>query len=56
MWGIFEVFFDTMVVCTMTALVVLCSGAIDLSTGVANYTDDATLVSYAFGQQFGIVG
>ena len=58
MWGIFEVFFDTIVVCTMTALVVLCSGFIDLSTGlpaVANL-DDATLVSQVFGQTFGYVG
>ncbi|MBQ2865572.1 MAG: alanine:cation symporter family protein [Clostridia bacterium] len=58
MWGIFEVFFDTIVVCTMTALVVLCSGFIDLSTGlpaVANL-NDATLVSRIFGQAFGFVG
>ena len=33
-WGIFEVFADTMVVCTMTALVVLTSGVIDLQIGV----------------------
>ncbi len=33
MWGIFEVFFDTLVVCTMTALIVLTSGVIDLDTG-----------------------
>ena len=26
MWGIFEVFADTIVVCTLTALVILCSG------------------------------
>ena len=25
MWAIFEVFFDTIVICTMTALVILCS-------------------------------
>ena len=34
MWGIFEVFADTMVVCTMTALVVLTSGG--LNGGVFN--------------------
>ena len=34
MWGIFEVFFDTFVVCTMTAIVVLSSGYIDLETGL----------------------
>ena len=58
MWGIFEVFFDTIVVCTMTALVVLCSGFIDLSTGlpaVANL-NDATLISQIFGQAFGFIG
>ena len=26
MWGVFEVFFDTIVVCTFTALVILCTG------------------------------
>jgi AGCS family alanine or glycine:cation symporter len=57
MWGIFEVFFDTMVVCTMTALVVLSTGFIDLSTGtpMAGINGD-TLVSVAFGQYFGAAG
>lgn len=57
LWGIFEVFADTMVVCTMTAVVVLSSGAIDLSTGlVAEGTNDATLVATAFGRIFGKPG
>ena len=57
MWGIFQVFFDTVVVCSMTAAVVLTSGKIDLSTGCALAgTDDATLVAYAFGKQFGFLG
>ena len=58
MWGIFEVFFDTMIVCTMTAIVVLSSGYIDLNTGnpaVANL-EDSTLVSRVFGETFGVVG
>ena len=57
MWGIFEVFFDTFVVCTMTAVVVLSTGYIDLSTGapVAGVNGD-TLVSEAFGQCFGQAG
>ena len=58
MWGIFEVFFDTFIVCTMTAIVVLSSGYIDLKTGnptVANL-DDSTLVSRAFGDIFGAPG
>lgn len=33
MWGIFEVFADTFIVCTLTAVVVLSSGKIDLQTG-----------------------
>ena len=57
LWGIFEVFADTMVVCTMTAIVVLSSGAIDLSTGlVKEGVDDATLVAQAFGNVFGRPG
>ncbi|MDE7230723.1 MAG: sodium:alanine symporter family protein [Oscillospiraceae bacterium] len=57
MWGIFEVFSDTMVVCTMTALVVLSSGKIDLNTGLAaEGTNDATLVADAFGNVFGSAG
>lgn len=55
MWGIFEVFADTMIVCTMTALVVLTSGVIDLNTGVIaeGAGGDATLVSAAFSTVFG---
>ncbi|MBR3306447.1 MAG: alanine:cation symporter family protein [Lachnospiraceae bacterium] len=57
MWGIVEVFIDTMVICTMTALVVLSSGAIDLSTGLAaEGVNDSTLVTQAFGSIFGKPG
>lgn len=57
MWGIFEVFADTMVVCTMTAIVVLSSGYIDLETGLAvEGANDATLVAQAFGNVFGQPG
>ncbi len=57
MWGIFEVFFDTFVVCTMTAIVVLSTGYIDLTTGTpAAGANGDTLVSEAFGQYFGPVG
>ncbi len=53
MWGIFEVFADTMIVCTMTALLVLTSGAYNLETGalLAGYSD-ATLVGGAFNTVF----
>lgn len=54
MWGIFEVFFDTFVVCTITAIVVLSSGYIDLETGLAvSGVNDATLVAQTFGNAFG---
>ena len=57
MWGIFEVFFDTMVVCTMTAVVVLSTGYINLSTGAPNAgVNGDTLVSTAFGNVFGAPG
>ncbi len=57
LWGIAEVFLDTMVVCTMTAIVVLSSGVIDLNTGlVAKGTNDATLVARAFGSSLGKPG
>lgn len=57
MWGIFEVFADTFVVCTMTALVVLTSGFINLETGLAvEGANDATLVAQAFGNVFGQAG
>ncbi len=56
LWGIFEVFADTIIVCTMTALVVLTSG-IDFSTpGALEGVNDATLVAQIFGNQFGIIG
>ncbi len=58
MWGIFEVFADTMIVCTMTALVVLTSGglaggAFNVETGeIAAGLTDATLVGGAFNEVF----
>ena len=57
LWGIFEVFADTMIVCTMTALVVLTSGFINLETGaLADGLSDATLVAKSFANIFGIWG
>ncbi len=47
MWGIFEVFADTIIVCTLTAFAILSTGALDSgATGVA-------LVSNAFTHGFG---
>ena len=63
MWGIFEVFADTIVVCTLTAFTVLSSGLIDLSTGhlrEAAYEGveltKNNLISTAFTIQFGRIG
>ena len=68
MWGIFEVFADTIVVCTLTAFAVLSSGLINLETGrlvSETFTTQAgaevvlskaNLVSSVFNQQFGFIG
>ena len=68
MWGIFEVFADTIVVCTLTAFAILSSGLINLQTGELVSTtfvtqagatielSKANLVSAVFNQQFGFIG
>lgn len=57
MWGIFEVFADTIVICTLTALVVLTSGLVDLNTGaMISGSNQVTLVAEAFGLRFGAIG
>ena len=57
MWGIFEVFADTIVVCTITAFAVLSSGLVDLDTGVVLSSQVSTaLVAEAFSTVFGKFG
>jgi AGCS family alanine or glycine:cation symporter len=57
MWGIFEVFADTIVVCTLTALVVLTSGLVNLETGeLYEEIPASALVGQAFGGVFGAIG
>ena len=57
MWGIFEVFADTIVVCTLTALAVLTSGVMDLETGLMISTNEKTaLVAEAFEGTLGVAG
>ena len=57
MWGIFEVFADTLVVCTLTALAVLTSGLVDLNTGaVLTTTEKTAMVAEAFSLKFGAFG
>lgn len=54
MWGIFEVFFDTIVVCTLTAFTILSSGLVDLQTGeVLTTATGASLVSEALTEALG---
>lgn len=64
MWGIFEVFADTLVVCTLTALTILTSGVYDY-TAYAGYVGTAlpdtlksgvALTSAAFESVFGSFG
>ena len=47
-YGIFEVFIDTIVICTLTGLTLLCSG-IDLNIGTAG---DTSLVAASLGTVF----
>ena len=57
MWGIFEVFADTIVVCTLTAFAVLSSGLVDLETGtVLSESSGSALVGEAFATIFGSFG
>lgn len=62
MWGIFEVFADTIIVCTLTAFSVLSSGLVDLETGVtmAAYNgvelSGSNLVGTVFSMHFGFAG
>lgn len=57
MWGIFEVFADTIVVCTLTALALLTSGLVDLNTGVVlSGAEKSALVAEAFNGTFGQAG
>ena len=50
MWGIFEVFFDTLVVCTLTAFAILTTGAYKISG-----LDGINLTNQAFASIFGEV-
>ena len=53
MWAMFEVFFDTVVLCTLTALVILCM------TGSSPETipyEGAALAAWCFSRRLGIIG
>lgn len=56
-WGIFEVFFDTIVLCTLTALLILTSGVVDLTTGTPLMPSSAfALATSAFTGSLGLAG
>ncbi len=59
-WGVFEVFVDTIIICSLTAFVILTSGVIDLSTGLVatGYAESgaSVLVTEAFKNTFGVAG
>ena len=50
-WGVFEVFVDTLIICTLTALVILTSG-------ITNFADfsGVDLTKAGFGSVFGVAG
>ena len=53
MWAMFEVFFDTIIICTLTALVILCVTKGNLS---GEYGDGAVLTARCFGAVLGKLG
>ena len=53
MWGIFEVFFDTIVVCSLTAFAILCSGALRPGlTGVPLVNEAFAMGFHSFARYF----
>ena len=59
MWGIFEVFADTLIVCTVTALVILTAGVYDPSLyalGLSGLPDGIVLATRSFCAVFGAEG
>ena len=47
-WGIFEVFIDTIVICTITALTVLLSGVLNVDGGLSAYASKGAAAVAAF--------
>ena len=63
MWGIFEVFADTIIVCTLTAFAILASGVVNMQTGevlvmnsAGEVLEKTALVGAAFETVFGSMG
>jgi AGCS family alanine or glycine:cation symporter len=56
LWGIFEVFLDTFVICTLTALTLLTTGAYDFANFLGISADKTEVASSAFATNFGVFG
>ena len=56
MWGMFEVFFATLVVCTATALVILCAGVYDPAAAGRGVDVGVSLAADSFGRVLGSTG
>ncbi len=59
LWGIFEVFFDTFVICTLTALMFITTNYEMLTTKTADELaklDDSTMALNMFSENFGVFG
>ncbi|MGN0967781.1 MAG: alanine:cation symporter family protein, partial [Oscillospiraceae bacterium] len=48
MWGVFEVFIDTIVICTITALAVILSGVLDTAGGLSAFASKGAAAAAAF--------
>lgn len=53
MWAMFEVFFDTILICTMTAFVILCMTGGDAA---GSGYDGAALTAWCFSSRMGVLG
>lgn len=48
MWGVFEVFIDTIIICSITALTVILSGVLDVPGGLDAYASKGAAAAAAF--------
>ena len=47
-WGVFEVFFDTIIICSITGLTVVLSGIYNIEGGLANFASKGAAAAAAF--------
>lgn len=52
MWGIFEVFMDTIIICSITAFALMLSGVLDTPEGAAYYASNGDAAADAFSRIF----